>query len=118
MGWMFNRTGLIRVDPGTADPEALELQAIELGADDVQLEDGGVEVYVAPERLESLREALSDAEIQVESAEVTMLPSNTVEVDPKNAPAVVRLLEALEEQDDVREVYCNAVLPDDVLAEV
>jgi transcriptional/translational regulatory protein YebC/TACO1 len=47
-----------------------------------------------------------------------MLPSNTVEVDAKNAPAVVRLLEALDEQDDVREVYCNAVLPDDVMAEV
>lgn len=118
VGWMFNRTGLIRVDPGDEDPEALALRAIELGADDVQVEDGGVEVYIAPERLESLRRALSEAKIEVESAEVTMLPSNTVEVDAKNASAVVRLLEALEEHDDVREVYCNAVLPDDVLAEV
>ncbi|MGH7641617.1 MAG: YebC/PmpR family DNA-binding transcriptional regulator [Candidatus Dormibacteria bacterium] len=118
VGWMFTRTGLIRVDPGASDPEALALQAIELGADDVQLEEGGVEVYVAPDRLEALRQAFDDAQIEVESAEVTMLPSNTVEVGAKNAPAVVRLLEALDEDDDVREVHCNAVLPDDVLAEV
>ncbi|HUY08291.1 MAG TPA: YebC/PmpR family DNA-binding transcriptional regulator, partial [Candidatus Dormibacteraeota bacterium] len=112
------RTGLIRVNPGPQDPEELALQAIELGADDVQVEEGGVEVYVAPERLEALRQALEGAKIEVETAEVTMLPSNTVEVDAKNAPAVVRLLEALDEDDDVREVHCNAVLPDDVLAEV
>ncbi|HEY6538315.1 MAG TPA: YebC/PmpR family DNA-binding transcriptional regulator [Candidatus Dormibacteraeota bacterium] len=118
VGWMFNRTGLVRVNPARRDPEELALEAIELGADDVQLEDGGVEVYVAPERLEALRQALDQAQIEVESAEVTMLPSSTVDVDAKNAPAVVRLLEALEEQDDVREVHCNAVLPDDVLAEV
>jgi transcriptional/translational regulatory protein YebC/TACO1 len=96
----------------------LALQAIELGADDVQMAEDGVEVYVAPERLEALRQALEHAKIEVETAEVTMLPSNTVEVDAKNAPAVVRLLEALDEDDDVREVHCNAVLPDDVLAEV
>ncbi|MGA7173139.1 MAG: YebC/PmpR family DNA-binding transcriptional regulator [Candidatus Dormiibacterota bacterium] len=118
VGWMFNRTGLIRVSPGSQDPEELALKAIELGADDVQVEDGGVEVYVAPERLESLRHALEVAKIEVETAEVTMLPSNTVEVDAKNAQAVIRLLEALDEDDDVREVHCNAVLPDDVLAEV
>ncbi|MGC1194044.1 MAG: YebC/PmpR family DNA-binding transcriptional regulator [Candidatus Dormiibacterota bacterium] len=118
VGWMFNRTGLIRVSPGSQDPEELALKAIELGADDVQVEDGGVEVYVSPERLESLRHALEVAKIEVETAEVTMLPSNTVEVDAKNAQAVIRLLEALDEDDDVREVHCNAVLPDDVLAEV
>jgi YebC/PmpR family DNA-binding regulatory protein len=118
VGWMFNRTGLIRVNLGSQDAEELALQAIELGADDVQVEQGGVEVYVAPERLEALRLALEGAKVEVETAEVTMLPSNTVEVDAKNAPAVVRLLEALDEDDDVREVHCNAVLPDDVLAEV
>ncbi len=118
VGWMFNRTGLIRVNPGSQDPEELALQAIELGADDVQIDDGGVEVYVAPERLEALRLALEEAKVEVESAEVTMLPSNTVDVDSKSAPAVVRLLEALDEDDDVREVHCNAVLPDDVMAEV
>jgi YebC/PmpR family DNA-binding regulatory protein len=118
VGWMFNRTGLIRVNPGSSDPEELALQAIELGADDVQVDGDGVEVYVAPERLEALRQALADAGVEVESAEVTMQPTNTVEVEAKNAPAVVRLLEALEEHDDVREVHCNAVFPDDVLAEV
>jgi len=118
VGWMFNRTGLIAVNPGQEDPEALALAAIELGADDVQVEAGEVEAFVAPERLEGLRQALSEAGYQVDRAEVTMQPTNTVEVDEKHAAAVVRLLEALEEDDDVSEVHCNAVFPDDVLAEV
>ena len=118
VGWMFHRTGLVVIDPGDRDPEQLALDAIELGADDVQVEDSGVEVYVAPERLEALRQALVDAGYKVESAEVTMQATNQVEVDEKHAQAVVRLLEALEEHDDVSEVHCNAVLPDEALAEV
>ncbi|HVD03782.1 MAG TPA: YebC/PmpR family DNA-binding transcriptional regulator [Candidatus Dormibacteraeota bacterium] len=118
VGWMFNRTGLIVIAPGKRDPESLALEAIEMGADDVQVEESGVEVYVSPERLESLRQALSEAGYEVERAEVTMQPTNTVEVEGKHAAAVVRLLEALEDDDDVREVHCNAILPDEVLAEV
>ena len=118
VAWMFNRTGLITVDPKGQDPELLALESIELGADDVQVEGDLVEVYVAPERLEELRQALLDAGRVVERAEVTMQATNPVEVEAKHAAAVVRLLEALEEHDDVREVHCNAILPDDVLAEV
>jgi YebC/PmpR family DNA-binding regulatory protein len=118
VAWMFNRTGLITVDPKGQDSEQLALEAIELGADDVQVEGDLVEVYVAPERLEGLRQALLDAGRVVERAEVTMQATNPVEVEAKHAAAVVRLLEALEEHDDVREVHCNAILPDDVLAEV
>ncbi|MGC8473487.1 MAG: YebC/PmpR family DNA-binding transcriptional regulator [Candidatus Dormibacteria bacterium] len=118
VAWMFNRTGLIAVDPKGQDPEQLALEAIELGADDVQVEGDIVEVYVAPERLEELRQALLDAGRVVERAEVTMQATNPVEVEAKHTAAVVRLLEALEEHDDVREVHCNAILPDDVLAEV
>ncbi|MHB1638995.1 MAG: YebC/PmpR family DNA-binding transcriptional regulator [Candidatus Dormibacteria bacterium] len=118
VGWMFNRTGLIVIGPGDKDSEALALEAIELGADDVQVEDSLVEVYVAPERLEALRQALTEAGYLVERAEVTMQATSQVEVDEKHAQAVVRLLEALEEHDDVSEVHCNAVLPDEALAEV
>jgi YebC/PmpR family DNA-binding regulatory protein len=118
VAWMFNRTGLIVVEPKGQDPEQLALEAIELGADDVQVEGDLVEVYVAPERLEDLRQALLDAGRVVERAEVTMQATNPIEVEAKHAAAVVRLLEALEEHDDVREVHCNAILPDDVLAEV
>ncbi len=118
VGWMFNRTGLIVVDPQGADAEALALEAIELGADDVQVQDGAVEVYTAPENLERIRQGLADGGHVVERAEVTMQATTTVEVEDKLAPAVVRLLEALEDHDDVREVHCNAVLPEEVLAQV
>ncbi|HVA21279.1 MAG TPA: YebC/PmpR family DNA-binding transcriptional regulator [Candidatus Micrarchaeia archaeon] len=118
VAWLFSRTGVVSVDPAGQDAEALGLSAIEAGADDVQIEDGLLEAYVAPEGLEALRQALQDAGARVERAEVTMHPSTLVEVDAKGAPAVVRLLEALEEHDDVQAVHCNAVLPDDVLAGV
>ncbi|HUY61968.1 MAG TPA: YebC/PmpR family DNA-binding transcriptional regulator, partial [Candidatus Dormibacteraeota bacterium] len=100
------------------DSDAIGLLAIEQGADDVQVEGEGVEIYVAPDRLEATRQGLIDAGQTVERAEVTMHPSTLVEVEPKQAQAVVRLLEALEDHDDVQEVHCNAVLPDDVLARV
>ncbi len=118
VAWMFKRTGVIIVDPKGSDSEQLALEAIELGADDVQVEGELVEVYVAPEQLETVRQALIDGQHQVERADVTMQPTTTVEVDDKHAGAVVRLLEALEEHDDVREVHCNAILPDDGMAEV
>ncbi len=118
VAWLFSRTGIITVDPAGQDPDVIGLLAIEQGADDVQVEGEGVEIYVAPDRLEAIRQGLIDAGQSVERAEVTMHPSTLVEVDAKQAPAVVRLLEALEDHDDVQGVHCNAVLPDDVLARV
>ncbi len=118
VAWQFVRTGVVAVDLAGQDHEALGLTAIEAGADDVQIEDGTLEAYVAPEHLEALRQALQDTGARVERSEVTMRPTALVEVEAKAAPAVVRLLEALEEHDDVQAVHCNAVLPDDVLAGV
>ncbi len=118
VAWQFARTGVVSAPADGRDAEALGLSAIEAGADDVQIEAGLLEAYAPPERLEAVRQALQEAGATVDRAEVTMRPATLVEVDAKTGPAVVRLLEALEEHDDVQAVHCNAALPDDVLAGV
>jgi YebC/PmpR family DNA-binding regulatory protein len=122
VGWMFTQQGVIRVDAGTADPEELALELLEtvdVGADgDISVDDDGVMVTVNPATFESARTAVEDAGHTVESAEVTMNPSTSVALDAKQAAAVLRLLDALEDDDDVQQVYANAEIPDDVLESV
>lgn len=122
VGWMFAQQGVIRIDAGGRDPEemALELlEAVDVGPDgDVGVDGDEVVVTVAPNRFEDARGAVEAAGHTIESAEVTMNPSQTVSLDAKQATAVLRLLDALEEHDDVQQVYANAEIPDDVLESV
>lgn len=122
VAWMFRQQGVLRVDAGGRDPEevALELlDVLDLGEDgDVSVEGSQVLVTVAPSRFEETRRALEEQGVTVADAEVTMDPTTNVEVDAKQAPAVLRLLDALEEQDDVQQVYANVEIPDEVLASV
>jgi len=122
VGWMFSQRGVVGVDSGDrdADEVALELlEAVDVGEDgDIITEGGEVQVMVAPNRLEDIRRALESAGYTISSADVSMNPSNSVELDAKQAPAVIRLLDALEDHDDVQQVYANADIPDDVLESV
>src|SRR5215472_14213030 len=102
VGWMFERKGVISASAGKADPEEVGLAAIEAGADDVQVEGKAVE-------------ALG---VTVDNAEVTMQPKQTVAVGEDKAAAVLRLMESLEEDDDVQQVYANFDIPTDVLERV
>ena len=79
--------------------------------------DGAMEVYVAPQDLEKLRESLSEAGAKVVSAEISMMPKTTVELDEKLATQNVRLLEKLDDLDDVQQVHSNATFPEAVLQE-
>jgi YebC/PmpR family DNA-binding regulatory protein len=122
VAWMFTQQGVIVADPGGRDPDevALELlDRVEVGTDgDISVDGGNVVVTVAPNLFEEARRAVEEAGLAVESAEVTMNPSTSVELDAKQAPAVLRLLDGLEEHDDVQQVYANAEIPDDVLQSV
>ena len=116
VGWQFERRGLIALEDSDADPEELALRAIDSGADDVKVDAGSVEVYTQPEQLEVVRQALVKAEIPVASAEIMQAPKNTIELDAHKAGQVLRLLDRLDELDDVQRVSCNADFPAEVLA--
>ena len=122
VAWMFNQRGIIDIDPRDKDPEELALEvldAVDVGDDgDVTVEGGSVQVTVAPSHFEDVRRTVEEKGYPVSSAEVTMQPSTSVELDAKQAPAVLRLLDALEDHDDVQQVYANAEIPDDVLESV
>jgi transcriptional/translational regulatory protein YebC/TACO1 len=119
---MFQQQGVIRLNAADRDPEELALElldVIDVGDDgDIAVDGDEVQVTVAPSHFEDVRRTLEERGAAIDSADVTMQPTTTVEVDAKQAPQVLRLLDALEEQDDVQQVYANVAIPDEVLAAV
>jgi transcriptional/translational regulatory protein YebC/TACO1 len=115
---MFDRKGVISAETGGHDPEEVGLAAIEAGAEDIQVDGGTVEIVAAPAEFEAVQEAVQKLGVSIDNAELTMQPSQTVQVDEDRAAGVLRLLEALEEDDDVQQVYANFNIPADVLERV
>jgi YebC/PmpR family DNA-binding regulatory protein len=115
VAWLFERRAVVLVDGG-ADEDELTLAAAEGGADDVEREGDSWRVIAAPEALSSVREAVEAAGMTVESADLTMVPKTTIELEDESAAKkVLRLMDALEENDDVQDVYANFDIPDRVL---
>ena len=118
VAWMFERKGVISAQLGDHDADEVELAAIEAGAEDTQVDSGTIEVVTEPSDLEAVRKAVEAAGVTIENAEVTMQPKQTVPVGEDKAAAVLRLLEALEEEDDVQSVHANFDIPADVLERI
>src|SRR5215467_241687 len=118
VAWMFERKGVISAQLGDHDADEVELAAIEAGAEDTQVDSGTIEVVTEPSDLEAVRRAVEAAGVTIENAEVTMQPKQTVPVGEDKAAAVLRLLEALEEEDDVQQVHANFDIPADVLERI
>jgi YebC/PmpR family DNA-binding regulatory protein len=119
VAWQFERRGLVVVAADDADEEALLLTAADAGADDVSLDGSTFEVSSAPESLSAVRAALEAAGFRAESAELAMIPKTTVAIgDEATARKVLRLVEGLEEADDVQDVYANFDIPEAVLETV
>jgi len=116
--WMFDKRGVIVVEKSAADENRLMEIALDAGADDVREEGDDWEVVTDPTAFEAVRSGLETAGIAPLSAEVTMVPQNTVPVDGSDAKQVLRLIEALEDHDDVQAVYANFDIPEAVFAEV
>jgi YebC/PmpR family DNA-binding regulatory protein len=117
VAWQFDNKGLILIETTDTDPEEIALMAIDAGAEDVEVEDERVEVHTAPDNLEKVRRALEEMGVTPLSAELSMLPKSTISLDEKQAVQVLKLLDNLEELDDVQRVYSNADFPDEVLVE-
>jgi YebC/PmpR family DNA-binding regulatory protein len=119
VAWQFEPRGVITVprDRGT-DADEIALLAIDAGADDVDTEADPVEIYTSPGDLERIRKSLEDAGIKVESAESAMIARQSVDLDAARARQALRLIEMLEDLDDVQRVTSNFDIPEEVLAEV
>ena len=116
VSWQFTRTGVIMV-PRSVGEDDIMLAALDAGAEDI-VDDGDTwRLTCPPQATETVREALEAAGVTVVSAETTMLPSTTIEVtDPAEAKKILRIMDALEEQDDVQDVYSNFDIPEEILA--
>jgi YebC/PmpR family DNA-binding regulatory protein len=118
VNYLFNKVGQILIATG-ADEDSVMEAAIEAGAEDVIVDDdGSFEVLTAPEDFEQVRDAIDAAGIDHDSAQVTMRASTNAELGVKEAGSMIKMLEMLEDLDDVQEVYSNADISEDVLAQV
>jgi YebC/PmpR family DNA-binding regulatory protein len=115
VGWMFGRRGIIQVDAARVDEDELLGLALDAGASDLRRADGSFEVSAEPPDLERVRRALEERGVPVQSAEVTLVPQTTVRLEGRDAQQVLKLVEGLEELDDVQQVYANFDIPDDVM---
>lgn len=116
VAWLFTPRGLISIPKdGKTEDDVMEA-AIEAGADDVKTEEETFDVYTAPEDFAAVRDAVEAAGFKMASADVTMLPSTTVRVEGKDAQQMLRLMEQLEDHDDVQNVYANFDIEESVLA--
>ncbi len=115
VAWNFDRKGIIRVDASRCDEDTLMAAALEAGAEDVREEDGVFEVVTAPAELHQVAQALEAGNIPYESAELERIPNTTVKLGPDEARRVLKLMDALEELDDVQRVSANFDIPDEVL---
>lgn len=116
VGWMFDRKGLMLVDKDSISEEKLMDLALEAGAEDVIEEDSEFQVLTGPDDFDSVKEALETENIKFIEASVSMIPQNTIDVsDEKPARQLLRLLESLEDHDDVQNVYANFDIPDEIM---
>lgn len=118
VAWMFDRKGLITVDKAKATEDDVLLVALEAGADDVRTTVEAYEVLTSAEQFFAVKQALAAASMLIQSADITMVPKTTVRVEGKEAQHLLRLMEALEEHDDVQHAYANFDIPDEILQQV
>ncbi len=118
VAWMFERKGIVVVDGAQIEEEALLELAMEAGAEDVKTADGKYEVVSDPDSFAGLQDALRAAEIDIEMSTLSRVPNDTVDLDLDNAKKVLKLMDDLDDHDDVQKVAANFNLPDSVMAEL
>jgi YebC/PmpR family DNA-binding regulatory protein len=118
VGWMFSRQGQIVIDANGRDPDEIGLEAIDLGASDARVDGKTVDVVTDPARLEAVQQSLKKKGYKIDSAEVTMNASQLIALNEATAPPVLKLLDTLEDQDDVQSVYSNIDVPAAVMERI
>jgi YebC/PmpR family DNA-binding regulatory protein len=119
VAWMFDKKGLIVFEQELVDEDKILEVALEAGADDVITTEDQYEVHTELAAFESVKQAFDDQELQYTMAEITMMPQNTVKVDDEaQAAQVLKLMDAIEDADDVQKVYANFDIPDEILQRI
>ena len=118
VAWMFSQKGVLTIDKSAADEDTIMEIALEAGAEDVDFEGDEVEVSCAPTDFEAVKTAFEEANIETISAEVSMVPQTLTELDAKTAPSAVKLMNALDDLDDVQKIWSNFDIPDEVMEEL
>jgi YebC/PmpR family DNA-binding regulatory protein len=116
VAWQFERKGYIAIAPDGVDQDAIFELAVEAGAEDVVFSDDMIEIFAEVANLQAVRQALENACIQVETAELSMIPKTTLQLGEKETTQVMGVIEALEELDDTQQVYSNLYISDEILA--
>jgi YebC/PmpR family DNA-binding regulatory protein len=115
VSWMFNKHGFIQVEAEGVDEDSLLLAALDAGATDVKQEGANFDIYTESSDLEKVRSAVEEAGVNISSAELAMLPQSTVTLQEKEAGQMLKLMEALEDHDDVQKVYANFDIDDELI---
>ncbi len=118
VAWMFEKKGMITFGKDNVEEETLIDIALEAGAEDVKEGEDEYDVITAPEDFEGVKEAIDKSGLNYELAEVSMVPKSTVKLEGKEAQQILRLVEMLEENDDVQKVYSNFDIPDEIMEEL
>jgi len=114
--WLFESRGVIIIDSTKENAEEVALFAIDAGAEDVKIDGTSLEVTTKPQDLEAVRKALEQRKVPISSSDLSMVPKTMVKLDEKSALQALKLLDKLEELDEVQRVYTNADFPDEVLS--
>jgi YebC/PmpR family DNA-binding regulatory protein len=118
VAWIFNKKGYIVVDKAAVSEDTLMDVALSAGAEDIKSQEKSYEVITAPGDFEKVKSALQEKGLNFQSAEVTMLPTSTIKVVSPEAKQILNLIEALEDHDDVQEVYANFDIPDEIIEQL
>jgi len=118
VSWQFHKKGLIVVEKGKVDEDKLLSLALDAGAEDVKVDEKTFEVITDPHDFETVKKALTDAKIESSLAEVTFVPQNYVKLEEKAAEQMLKLMEILDEHDDVQKVHANFDIPDEIMEKV
>jgi YebC/PmpR family DNA-binding regulatory protein len=114
VSWMFSKKGYITISKENANEETLMEIALDAGAEDVREDDGVFEIITGTNDFETVKSSIEKASIKISEAEITMLPQNTTNLEGKEAEKMIKLMETLEDSDDVQKVYTNADIPEDM----
>jgi len=118
VSWMFVKKGYILIEKSQAKEDELMSIALDAGAEDFKVDEKNYEIFTSVQDFEKIKQAIQDKNIKCQDAEITMIPSSTIKLVGNDAKQLLSLIEALEEHDDVQQVYANFDIPDDILEQV